>query len=302
MAQFGTPEYLGYRLLHRLQESRGQVPKTVFHKFWSLADRHAREAFGVDLGVPRYWNKYGEMVDETQTTTDFFVSPSAPWGGQAYKPVYEVSESDFDLTDEERTAVTESVQWAIERLGGRDARQLEEYQYEHYAPNEFVLSYSNLRAYLQYTDLDTQVPLTVFGDTDPDDNREIVTDLLDKMRTTYPESSRRFDQLFEVYLRWDDTARLLVEQGNNFSRLEQLLDDFVQVLSNTVLRFEYNDDISAARLDEWDAGTDSEIENFETDLRRRRETLLSERERSGVLESVSDSYDETVLRDLTGKE
>lgn len=302
MAQFGAPEYLGHRLLHRLQENRGQVPKTVFHKFWSLADRHAEEAFGVDLGVPRYWNKYGEMVDETQTTTDFFVSPSAPWGGQAYKPVYEVSESEFDLTEAERSAAAESVQWAIERLGGRDARQLEEYQYEHYAPNEFVLAYSTLRAYLQYTDLDTHVPLTVFGDTDPENNREVVTDLLDQMRAAYPESSPRFDRLSDVFRRWDDTARLLVEQGNDFTRLEELLDDFVRVVSNTVLRFEYNDDIPTARLDEWDDETEAEIETFETELRERREELLRERDRSGVLNRVSESYDETVLEDLTEEE
>ncbi|MFB6175607.1 MAG: hypothetical protein ABEI99_00385, partial [Halobaculum sp.] len=140
------------------------------------------------------------------------------------------------------------------------------------------------------------------GETGPDTNRAVVTDLLDEMKSTYPESSLRFDRLSDVYLRWDDTARLLVDQGNKFTRLEELLDDFVRVLSNAVLRFEYNDDISTTRLDEWSEETESEIETFERELRDARETLLAERDRSGVLESVSESYDETVLQDLTGKE
>lgn len=291
---YGAPELLGYRLLERLQESRGLVPKTVFHKVWSLSDRHASEEHGVEIGVPRYWYKYGEIVDEGSVDDGFFVSPSAPWGGQAYKPVYDHDSGEFDVTDRERRVVDETVAWALERFGDRAAQELEEYQYERYAPNEFVDSYSELRALLQYTDLDQQAPLTLFDPARPDAEGELVERYLDEMVATFPDDEPVFEPLSDVFLRWEDTARLLVEQGYDYARLEEFLDGFVHVVSETVLRLQFTSGIDEDRVAEWRSERDRRIDQFASTLRDRRRDLLRDREQSGVLRSVSETYDDAI--------
>lgn len=298
---YGAPELLGYRLLERLQQSRGLVPRTVFHKFWSLSDRYAAEELGVTLGVPRYWYKYGELVDEASVDDGFFVESSAPWGGRAYKPVYD-TEDDFETTSRERRAVRETVEWVLERFGDKSAQQLEAYQYERYAPNEFVSAYSDLRRALQYTDLDEQTSLSTFAPDGPDDNHGLVADQLDRMVATYPADDPAFEPLFDVFLRWEDTARLLIEQGREFARLEAFLDEFVQAVSEAVLRHQFAVGVDEERVDQWRTNAEASVETFEAAVRDRRTDLLRTRDRSGVLQSVSETYDETVLDGLSEDE
>jgi hypothetical protein len=270
----------------------------VFHKFWSLSDRYATEELGVNLGVPRYWYKYGELVDEASVDDGFFVEASAPWGGRACKPVYE-AEGDFDTTPRERRAVRETAEWVLERFGDKSAQQLEAYQYEQYAPNEFVSAYSDLRRALQYTDLDEQTPLSTFDPDRPNDNHGLVASQLDRMVDTYPDDDPAFDPLFDVFLRWEDTARLLIEQGREFARLEAFLDEFVQAISEAVLRHHFAVGVDEERVDQWRTNAAASVEAFEEVVRDWRTDLLESRDRSGVLQSVSETYDETVLDGLT---
>jgi hypothetical protein len=299
---YGAPELLGYRLLTRLQDRRGMVPKTVFHKFWSLSDRYAEAEFDTELGVPRYWYKYGELVDEQSVDSGFFVAPSAPWGGQAYKPVYDEGDGEFDLGRREQQVIEQTVEWALDQFDQWSARKLEAHQYRKHAPNEFIRSYSELRERLQYTGLDEQVPLSVYEPDGPDTNREVVFELLDQTVAAYPTEDPAFEPLSDAFFRWEDTARLLIEQERDFARLEVFLDEFVQVVSEAVLRFQFADGVDQERVAEWRTDGEACLERFESTLAERRSELLRERERSGVLQSVSATYDEMVLDDLTNDE
>lgn len=301
MGSLGAAEYLGHQLLTHHQEQRGLVPKTVFHKLWCISDRHLEDNFGVDIGLPRYWYKYGEMADETAISDGFYTAPSAPWGGQAYKPDWDLDVSDFDVSDGERDVIDSTVKWTLNRFKTRKTRYLEGYQYLVYSPNNFVRAYSEFREHLQHMDLDTQEVLTQHTfrpEFDVENNRELVEAYLDELVITYPETDEDFAEFHTLFLRWDDTARLLLQRPEPYDELDAFLDEFVEALSKGVLQLKYNDSVSDERLSQWRDDADEAVSDFEDSLDGYRGELLADREMSGVLESVAETYDETVISDL----
>lgn len=300
MSSLGAAEYLGHQLLLHHQEQRGLVPKTVFHKLWCISDRHLQDNYEVNIGLPRYWYKYGEMADEQSVNDEFYAAPSAPWGGQAYKPVWELEASDFDVTKEVRDLIDSTVKWTLNRFKKRHTQYLESYQYQAYSPNNFIRAYSELREHLQYTDLESQEVLTAHTfrpEFEVDSNEELIEAYLDELVITYPENDKDFASFQTLFLRWDDTARLLLKQENPYSRLDAFLDRFVEALSKVVLQSKYNSNIPEQQLKHWQERNDT-IPEFEEYLDNYRDELLENRKMSGVLESVAETYDETVISDL----
>jgi len=301
MGRYGAAEYLGHQLLLHHQNQRGLVPKTVFHKLWSISDHHLSDNYGLDVSVPRYWYMYGEMVEEQSVTQDFYSAPSAPWGGQAYKPDWELEPSDFDISEEERNLIDSTVKWTLNRFERRDTPYLESYQYQLYAPNGFIRAYSELREHLQHRDLDTQEVLTQYAvrpEFDAENNRELVEAYLDEMVITFPETDDDFAELHELFLRWDDTARLILNERQDYGELEEFLDEFIDALSRGILKLKYNTGVAEEVLEQWREEADEEIAKFEAQLETRRTELLRDREMSGELEGVSEAYDETVISNL----
>lgn len=303
MSTFGAAEYLGHQLLLHHQEQRGLVPKTVFHKLWCISDHHLSGNYGIDIGLPRYWYMYGEMVDEVSVDTGFRTAPSAPWGGQAYKPDWDLERSDFDITDEQRELIDSTVTWTLNRFDRRETRYLEFYQYQTHSPNDFIRAYSELRAHLQYVNLDVQdvlTPLAIRPGFEAESNEELIEAYLDEMLITYPENIPVFADFQTIYLRWDDTARLLLNETDAYAEFDDFLDRFIEALSKDVLKLTYHDDIPPERLEQWEAEADEATAEFESYLAARRSSLLETRELSGTLEDVSETFDETVLSDLEG--
>lgn len=301
MSDLGAAEYLGHQLLTHHQERRGLVPKTVFHKLWCISDRHLEKNYGVDSGLPRYWYKYGEMADEQSINGEFYVGPSAPWGGQAYKPVWDLTPSDFDIPDQVRGLIDRTVKWTLTRFANRKTRYLESYQYQTYSPNDFIRAYSDLRDHLQHMNLSTQEVLTsqsIRPDFDAETNEDLVIAYLDEMVITYPETDADFADLHPLFLRWDDTARMFLEQTDGFEALDTFLDKFIETLSKAVLMLKYNNHIPDEQLAQWEGSAEEAISTFESDLDRQRLELLDNREMSGVLDGVADTYDETVLSEI----
>jgi len=301
MADLGAPEYLGHQLLLHHQEQRGLIPKTVFHKLWCISDHHLQDNYGLDIGLPRFWYKYGEMVDEQLTSDDFCSAPQAPWGGQAYKPNWDLEPDDFDISEEEQDLIDSTVKWTQTRFKRRNTRYLEGYQYQTNAPNNFVRAYSELREHLQYMDLDSQEVLTQHAfrpEFDVDSNEELIEAYLDELVITYPENDDDFAKLHTLFLRWDDTARLLLEDEEPYEELDEFLDEFVQALSEAVLQLKYHSHVTEERLAAWDQEAEAAISEFERDLEDRRSELFRDREMSGELDTVAETYDETVLSDL----
>ena len=299
MGNLGAVEYLGHQLLMKHQEQRGLVPKTVFHKLWCISARHLQDNYETDIGLPRYWYKYGEMADEQSASDEFYGISTAPWGGADYKPVWKLKPEDFDVSPEERNLIDNTVKWTLNRFYRRNSRYLEYYQYHAYSPNNFIRAYSELREHLQHRNLDTQEVLTQhFVEFDVENNQELITVLLDELVITYPENDEDYEPMHTLFLRWDDTARLLLDRENPFDELETFLDMFVEALSKAVLQLKYNEHIPEGQLERWESKADEAVSNFEAYLDDYRAEVLEHREMSGVLESVGDTYDETVLSDL----
>lgn len=297
MGNLGAVEYLGHQLLMHHQEQRGLVPATVFHKLWSISASHLQDNYETDIGLPRYWYKYGEMVDEQFVDDDFYGMSSAPWGGRAYKPVWELNAEDFEISSEERELIDSTVKWTLNRFKRRNSRYLESYQYQTYSPNSFIRAYSELREHLQYMDLDSQEVLTQH-EFKVDNNEELITAYLDELVITYPENDEDFASFQTLFLRWDDTARLLLERESPYEELDTFLDTFVETLSQAVLQLKYNEHVPDEQLSRWESEADEAVSDFESYLDNYRVELLKDREMSGVLESLAETYDETVLSDL----
>lgn len=298
--RYGKPEFLGWYLLVRLKErSDEQISRSKFLKLCCIADHYLLEELDYDVGLPRYWYKYGELASEHEFAGRFYNAPSAVgWEGQRYLPKRTLEVEDFEVSKEDIRSINAGVEWVVKNYGGKDVEDLKEYQYSEQAPNAFIEKYSELRWLLKTIDLGSQQRLDTYGDEFAS-NQEYVESLLDEMMETYPEEEARYGEMYSLYLRWDDTIRLMLDQSGDFGAIEEFLDEFISALSRTVLRFNYNRNISAERMQNWEADAAEKKDDFEDALRRRRKALLRQRDRSAELDGVSDSYSASVADDIS---
>jgi len=298
--ELGPWEYLGYKLIVKIKErSKRQISRSKFLKLNCVADRYLQDELDYDIGLPRYWYKYGEILDEHATNREYFHAPSARgFSGQQYLTSREYADDEFDITDEEKELIDEAVDWTALRFAKRNVEQIKAYQYQTHAPKEFIRAYSELRELLT-ADLEEQALLTQFSMGDAS-NQELVIDLLDEMLMTYPK--QRYEDMYGTYLRWDDTARILIEDDPDFAALKEFLDDFIEILSKAELRFEHASNVPEYRLDRWWSERDDIMNDFERELENRRTKLLKNPEPSGELESVAEEYNETVVNLMHGND
>lgn len=317
---FGAPEFLGYRLLVRLKEdSDAQITRAKFLKLTCLADEYLQREFDVDIGFPRYWYKYGEIASEHDLNGTFYKSGQAygfparqyapandvknvGWedqlrigeSEQLYLPLEEVEEDDFDVDEKTRMKVNEAVRWVTHKFGTSPVKEIRRHQYQSHSPLEFIRAYSELRWQLENIE-PTQTALLNSGQSQS--RKEIVENLLDEMVITYP---KEFGEMRTLFLRWEDTARLLLNDGADYNQLKQFLESFIEALSKVELRFYHNQNIPESRLENWKEETDDIVEDFEIELDEERQGLLLEQPSSAVaeFEKVTEPYDETVLDDL----
>jgi hypothetical protein len=291
--ELGPWEYLGYKLIVKIKErSKRQISRSKFLKLNCVADRYLQDELDCDIGLPRYWYKYGEILDEHSTNREYFHAPSARgFSGQQYLTSREYATDEFDITDEEKELIDEAADWIALRFAKRNVEQIKAHQYRTHAPKEFIRAYSELRELLD-SNFEEQAILTRYSSKDAS-NQELVTDLLDEMLMTYPK--QRYEDMHGTYLRWDDTARLLVEDEPDYDVLKEFLDDFIEALSKVELRFEHASNVPEDRLDRWWGERDDILNDFERELENRRTSLLKDTEPSGELESVAEGYNEAVV-------
>lgn len=292
--EFGEPEFLGWMLLKQLKEqSDDQISRSKFLKLCCIADRRLLEAHGYDVGLPRYWYMYGELANEHEFSERFYNAPLAiGWDGQQYIPK-ELPVDAFDVTEEGLELIPEAVQWAVREFGRRNVEEIKRHQYEEHAENEFIRKYSELRWLLSTIDLGRQERLQNYSSSG-ESNEEYLKRQLDEMMAAYPDDEERYEEMKTLYLRWDDTVRLMVDQSVEYSRIAEFLDDFIRALSKVVLRFVYNQNISDERLADWEEDAAEEQAEFTTHLKSVRSELLRGRSRSTELDRVSDAYSQTI--------
>lgn len=293
--ELGPSEYLGYRLIVKIKErSKRQISRSKFLKLNCIADRFLRDELDIDIGLPRYWYKYGEILDEQSINGEFYHAPSARgYSGQQYLTSREYDDDEFDVDEETKNKINDAVEWTALRFAKRNADEIKNYQYQVQAPKEFVRAYSELRERLNVSNIEQQAVLGQFS-TGEEGNKELVIDLLDEMLLTYPKNE--YDAIYDLYLLWDDTARLLVEGNPNFETLNEFLDEFIEALSKVELRFQHSEHVPDERMKRWREGRDEALEGFETTLQDRRKEILTDHESSGELEKVAEEYNDTVAR------
>lgn len=299
--ELGRKEYLGYWVL-KLREMHGGQPisRSVFWKLCCLADRHLLKETGLDIEFPRHWYKYGEVGEAHSLTRDFFNAPKARfWQGQEYHSK-EIPETAFTVENDERELIRHAAAETIREYGNKDAQELREIQYSEFAPNEFIRSYSRLRKHLEsleQVEIDSETSRQRrLDDFDDSEGRNYVEQLLDRMITTFPRE--QYEDVYRLYLRWDDTMRMLVEQDRPIHEQKVFLEFFVEKLSEITLRFEHNHAIPEDRLSDWYDRRAEIIRELDEGIEETRNECLSRREQSGELESVAEIYDETVIEDI----
>jgi hypothetical protein len=293
-SEFGEPEFLGWVLLKLLKEqSDDQISRSKFLKLCCVADRRLVEAHGYEAGLPRYWYMYGELANEHEFSGRFYNAPRAiGWDGQQYIP-RDLHAEEFEVSEEGLEKIPEAVRWTVREFGRENVEEIKQHQYEQYAENEFIREYSELRWLLNTIDLGRQERLVNYG-SGGESNEEYLKRQLDGMLDAYPDEEDRYAEVKRLYLRWDDTVRLMVDQSVEYSRIAEFLDDFIRMLSKTVLRFAYNQNISEERLAEWEEDAADERNAFTTKLKDVRTELLADRSRSTELDRVSEAYSQTV--------
>lgn len=294
--ELGPKEYLGYWVLREREETGGQpISRSVFWKLCCLADRRLKNEYEHDIQFPRHWYKYGEVGEAHSLTRDFFNAPQARfWQGQEYH-TKEIPETAFDVGNEERVLIHRAARETVEEYYDLGAQGLKEVQYREFAPNDFIQSYSRLRKHLGSLDeVEAENSRqTGIGDYMDSGQRNYIEQLLDDMITTYPREI--YSDIYRLYLRWDDTMRMLVEQQRSVHEQKVFLEFFVEKLSEITLRFEHNNAIPEEKLEEWYQERDAHINELNDGIEETRQECLSRREMSGELEAISEIYDKVVI-------
>lgn len=293
----GEPEFLAYTVLSVYNGAgHGELSRTGYHKLTTIADLELRSDHDLDVGLQSHWYFYGITIDEDTFGETIAFSPDANHhGGQAYYPADRISESHFAHVDPTtREMIRSVVQRVVERHGQKDWRGLEQYQYRKYAPTTFVERYAALRGvlYEKQQIRSRQSSFERFSER----TRDTVVCELDRMLEAFPED--RYALLADEYLLWDDTFRLLIDNGAPAEELEEFHERMVEALSKVYLRFEFRNNVPAERLHEWAVEARVEIEQFHSRVEDVRTRLLSTYDPEATLSTVAESYNTTVHEEI----
>lgn len=275
--EFGPSEYLCYRLLVELERSRSKaVSRSKFHKLSCLADRHLQSERDRDIGFPRYWYVYGEVMDEQSIDGRFYHAPAAKfWSGQRYVPVEDVNDWDFPVPDDQKADIDAAVDWAVRNFERTNAEGVKEYLYRHHIPNEFVRTYSDLREQLNRVNLDEQYTLGDFQVTSRS-TRGFVLDSLEAMVEAYPRDD--YPEAYKLFLEWYDTVELLLEPTDpDYGMFAEFLDSLITMLSKVELRFHHRQHIPDERIRVWERERLEAKSEFASKLSERRREILRDR-------------------------
>lgn len=298
MDAFGPAEYLCYRVLLGLERRKPRhTSRSRFHKISAFADHILEEDLEGDAVLPRYWFMFGETLDDHAINREIFNAPSASfWEGQEYLPARFIRPEEFQLPSESRRLIDKAVSTAVGRYWDDNAIELRREQYQKFAPNEFIATYSELRDILELVDLDSQTRLELFNKNLT--NTDIISNYLDDMLASYPKE--QYSDIYDEYLLWDDTMRIILEGEPNFAEFERLLNRFIRALSIVELRVHHHRNIPNDTLDSWQEDRYIENEDFRQEIKDIRDSALEGYDLQEILtDTIAESYNDTVLTMIT---
>ncbi len=198
--------------------------KYHFFKFMNLLDLRLK-AQGVDIKLPGYWYKYGFYVDLNflDAVLPRKFSENYVLGNGIVPAVH--TRRDYKIKADIKRKVDSTVRRLWNQYGFKPnyGAKAKKDSYEMNAPYEFN---SIFQDYIE-TVKRKEVGLT--------SRKEQLEPLLDNLLNTFSEED--FPELFDVYLEWDDTTRLIVDCISNkgqYSLTNSLMELFWDVYSNGV--------------------------------------------------------------------
>jgi hypothetical protein len=319
--QFGEAEYLCYQVIKQVREQHGEghdLPETTYNKLCYIADKELRET-GIDIELPVHWYRYGGVLTDDAMSDGFCELASTKWQNNRGNNVVlanGVDDGDFAVRGDRAAAIDEKVEELVRDIGGHYGISIpQDYQYEEYAPNDFVRTLHAFRKFLD--DLDTEDALaaeeyvggvdTSFSDilaqpstpksseqTSSDNTDSEVRDYLDDLITTYPEEE--YERMEGLFLEWENLMWQMAQNGF-YSRLQDFMEAFWTAFSRVELRVKHNRNVPLRIRSKWNNEISDEMQSFRDEVEEYREVVLENRDETETLDTVAESYSETV-RDM----
>jgi len=202
-SEYDAADYLSYRLLERLlsaQHDGRDVVKTQFWKLPCIADRHLKDELSVDVGLPRYWYQYGEILNVNAVSDGLFMEKEdTDWDGTRMVLSPGVDDSQFEIDDEERKSVDRAVHKVVSDFANEDSEVVKQYQYKKYSPTEFIQIFDEFRQQLE-----VEEPSTTLSDFDAggETPSQVALNILGDVYETYPKEV--YDDGYSLFLRWEE--------------------------------------------------------------------------------------------------
>jgi len=280
-------DYLCYTLLEELEAAQPgrSITRTQFLKLTCIADRRLKDEHDLDIELPRYWYQYGEILNEQPISNSTYTMTSGPWGGKKIQPSPGISKNSFFIPPEISQAIYSVVHGVVSEFANEDADKIKNHQYEKYAPSGFIRRFDEFRSFLN--DQDQQnASLADFGRGSLQSPEDEAYELLDELLAEYPVDL--YSEMHQLFLRWEDTTRLLIEEGD-FDKAESLLEDFWETFSKVELRHRHGQNTPESQKVRWLNERDDEIANLGDRLTEIREDVLFDREPNGILQTVAET-------------
>jgi hypothetical protein len=193
-------EYAIDSLLKTFNPDRKPVmPKYTFFKLMNLLDTRLRKQ-GIDIELPGYWYKFGFYIEPSfldivlpQPFTKFYMIDST----HVVPPIH--PNRKYQIVDHVKTKIDSTVYWLWKQFGfkpGYGAKVKKE-SYEINSPYKFNTIFQE---YIKIAERDETCLIP---------KRESLEPLLDSLLSEFPE--KEFPELYNIYLEWDDTTRLILD-------------------------------------------------------------------------------------------
>lgn len=227
-------EYAIDSLLKTFNPQRKPVmPQSTFFKLMNLLDTRLRNQ-GVDIELPGYWYQYGFYIDINfldivlpRKFSEYYMIDNA----HVVPPMHPRRE--YDSAELIRRKIESTVHWLWEQYGYKS----------NYGTKAKKESYAINSPYEFNTIFQEYIKIVNRKEVGFNTRKEELEPLLDKLLSEFPE--KEFSELYNTYLEWDDTTRLILDcvpQSKQDVLLKKLMDLFWETYSKGV-RIRHNQNI-----------------------------------------------------------
>jgi hypothetical protein len=288
-SDYGEAEYLCYQVLEQMdQKSDKDIYETEFNKLCYMAYYDLANE-GVELDLPVYWYQWGGVVE---APSHRYPVKYETRGDSTLVRAKETSEAAFDVASDARKRIIQKARSLADRYKntyGTDS--IKDDSYEEFAPNEFIKTFNSLRSTIDGLESE-QAALSDFTDSG-DEKMGSLRPEMDALVQQYP--SDEYTEMESAFRQWDSITRQLAK-NNQVTEIKEFTRRFWVAISRVELRLVHNENIPPSRLSDWLSERESERTKFEDTITEYRTLALEERKSTSNLESVAESYSETVRR------